>query len=114
MSGDPFYTSAEWRRIRWKVLQRDRRCRWPGCQRIATHVDHVIPRRRGGSDDPSNLMGLCGTCHNSHKQSLEKTGRVRGCDANGFPIDPRHPWNEQKISEGCASKPVLPSRAQKV
>ncbi|MCA1670458.1 MAG: HNH endonuclease, partial [Thermomicrobia bacterium] len=27
------------------------------------HVHHIIPRARGGSNDLSNLVPLCPTCH---------------------------------------------------
>ena len=29
----------------------------------AYQVHHIIPRRKGGSDDPDNLITLCGLCH---------------------------------------------------
>lgn len=32
------------------------RSAWP-------HIDHVIPRSRGGSDDPENLQLTCGSCN---------------------------------------------------
>ena len=28
-----------------------------------THIHHIIPRSRGGSDDDSNLIELCTVCH---------------------------------------------------
>ena len=28
-----------------------------------THIHHIIPRSRGGSDDDSNLIELCTICH---------------------------------------------------
>jgi 5-methylcytosine-specific restriction protein A len=31
----------------------------------ATEVHHVIPRRMGGNDHPSNLQALCRMCHSS-------------------------------------------------
>jgi 5-methylcytosine-specific restriction endonuclease McrA len=47
-----------WGRARRFVLDRDRhRCRI--CGRPATDVDHIWPRRLGGSDHPGNLQALC-------------------------------------------------------
>lgn len=35
-------------------------------QKVSTaHVDHIVPRARGGTDDRSNLQGLCSSCHSS-------------------------------------------------
>ncbi len=46
-----------------KVRERDLgRCQTPGCSRRAVHSHHVVPRSRGGSDDPENLVALC-ACH---------------------------------------------------
>jgi hypothetical protein len=39
------------------------RCQMPGCSRAATHAHHIIPRSRGGSDDPSNLVSVCTVHH---------------------------------------------------
>jgi 5-methylcytosine-specific restriction endonuclease McrA len=52
-------------RIRREVLARDRhRCRVPGCERtFFLEVHHVVPRSRGGSHGPENLLTLCGSCH---------------------------------------------------
>jgi len=53
----------DWGRIRKRVLRRDQGicyvCGRPG----ATHVDHVVPASRGGSDDEANLRAICGECH---------------------------------------------------
>lgn len=27
------------------------------------HIDHVVPKRRGGTDDPSNLVAACADCN---------------------------------------------------
>ena len=34
--------------------------KWPV---MARHVDHVVPRSAGGTDDWNNLQGLCVRCH---------------------------------------------------
>ena len=46
-----------------KIRERDLGwCQVPGCSRRAKHAHHIIPKSRGGTDDPGNLVGLC-TCH---------------------------------------------------
>src|SRR5512138_1094774 len=46
-----------------KVRERDLgRCQFPGCSLRAVHAHHVIPKSRGGTDDPENLVALC-ACH---------------------------------------------------
>ena len=32
----------------------------------ATDVDHIVAKRRGGTDDWANLRGLCHACHSRH------------------------------------------------
>lgn len=63
---------------------------------IATVVDHIVPHRRDMKLfwDSSNWQSLCKPCHDIHKQRLEKSGRVAGCDDQGNPIDPNHHWNK--------------------
>ena len=34
-----------------------------GTWRERLQTDHIVPRSRGGSDDPSNLQYLCANCH---------------------------------------------------
>ena len=29
----------------------------------ATEVDHIIPKARGGTDNPDNLQAICAECH---------------------------------------------------
>jgi 5-methylcytosine-specific restriction enzyme A len=60
---DPFYRSSEWYAVRRHVMQRDRGicrvCGRPG----ANLVHHIIERKDGGSDDPSNLASVHRACH---------------------------------------------------
>ena len=62
----------KWQALRKEILQRDPYCRWPGCRDRSVHVDHVVSKRRGGTDAPMNLQGLCTTHHS------EKTCRYDG------------------------------------
>jgi len=67
----PFYGTQAWKRLRTAVLMRDQyRCTARDCStpdrgiggRLI--VDHVVERRKGGADHPSNLRTLCPDCDN--------------------------------------------------
>ncbi len=62
---------AAWRRLRLVILHRDPVCRACG-REPANEVDHIVSKTNGGTDDPSNLQGLCKACH-SRKTVLEDT-----------------------------------------
>lgn len=38
-------------------------CLRQGMVTPATDLDHIVPKRNGGSDDPDNLQPLCHRCH---------------------------------------------------
>ncbi len=61
------------------VLQRDHhRCQVPGCRNCAfVDVHHIEPRSEGGSNDPDNLITLCGAHHRAlHRGELVISGTV--------------------------------------
>ena len=58
---------AHWTLIRAEHLQLEPYCRVCGAQ--ATDVDHIVPKRAGGSENRQNLQSLCKQCHSA------KTGR---------------------------------------
>lgn len=73
------YCDKAWFALRRVVLARDRHCQWrlhggSLCDRPATEVDHIVPRRLGGPDDPANLQGLCRS-HHATKTNLERQER---------------------------------------
>lgn len=69
------YCSKKWFAIRQKILLRDAyTCQ--ECGRVCSRkqeatVDHIVPKSKGGTDEPSNLQCLCLPC-NSRKG--DKTG----------------------------------------
>ena len=52
-------------------------CRNPECRRptMRLHAHHEQQRSHGGSDDPTNLLGLCPVCHlrGVHSGAIEHT-----------------------------------------
>ena len=65
-----YYSSKKWRRFRKIFLEEYPICATPGCNKPSAEVDHIIPRRRGGTEDESNMQALCGPCH-SRKTAKE-------------------------------------------
>ncbi len=78
--------------IRYEVLKQAKfRCELCGisAEDKALEVDHIVPRNKGGSDDPSNFQALCYSCNamkrdrddtDFRKIKLEYELREIGCD----------------------------------
>lgn len=75
-------------RIRGRASQRRRErllsanplcvvCERAGRIAAATELDHVVPLWKGGSEDDSNMQGLCSTCH-AEKSAREAAERATG------------------------------------
>jgi len=68
-------------RIRREVLARDRHCcRRKGCNHNRfLEIHHIVPRSRGGTHDPSNLVTLCSSCHRLwHEKGGDLTSLLSG------------------------------------
>jgi 5-methylcytosine-specific restriction protein A len=64
---------SKWQKLRKLILARDPICTTTGCNEPSTQVDHIVSRRRGGTDHPGNLHGLCQS-HHSSKTAREDSG----------------------------------------
>lgn len=91
---------AAWRKLRAVVLSEQPLCR--RCERLnrltpATDVDHID--NDAANNERRNLQGLCHECH-SRKTAADMGRLVRyGCDTNGMPLDPAHPWSKSPATE---------------
>ena len=86
--------SAAWRRMRASVLNGEPLCRHCAARGLLTEATDVDHKSGDPSDNSSeNLQPLCHECH-SRKTQADMGKRVTyGCDINGMPLDPLHPWN---------------------
>ena len=72
--------NAGWKRLRRLVLNRSPICQDPFAIHsknnevvVANEVDHIIPKRLGGSNKLSNLQSLCKNCHST--KTAKEDGR---------------------------------------
>lgn len=108
----PFYGGTAWKAVRVEALKRDGyRC--VVCNRSVagkgqSRVDHILPRSDYPhlSLDVNNLRTLCAE-HDSHAHrekgrrgggggEREERFVIKGCDVDGKPLDPSHPWNKDE------------------
>lgn len=79
-----------WNKLRLRILQRDKRlcrsCKRKGLTTVATQVDHIVPKARGGGDDETNLQSLCQPCHDL--KTIEDAGGKPKLTtgADGWPV----------------------------
>lgn len=89
---------AEWRRAS-AAFVRGKLCVC-GCGQPATVTDHKRPHRgdRVLFWDRTNWQPMAKRCHDRKTGGGETIARpaVKGCDANGTPLDQSHPWNRPK------------------
>lgn len=61
-----------WRPTRYRIYARDdHRCLWCGfgaCHTDELTLDHLVPRSRGGTNRPSNIVTACRSCNSKRKE----------------------------------------------
>src|SRR5262245_33398930 len=92
---NPFYGRYPWKRTR-RLARMAAGFRCNQCGELTLtglHVHHLKALKRAPAlaHEPLNLMPLCGTCHNLEEPRQGKP--QRGCDIEGNPLSPDHPWN---------------------
>lgn len=88
---------SHWRRIAALILQRDPVC--TAChQRASTTVDHVVPKCEGGTDDETNLRGVCARCQQS--KAGREGRRAQGIAREILP-NPSHDRDRQGVRFVC-------------
>ena len=97
MKPDRFYNTSAWRRKARPQALYDAGYK---CQRCHTslaggdgNVHHRKPYKQAPAlrTEPLNLMALCRSCHDAEHHEMKRGGK-RGCDENGMPTNPNHPW----------------------
>lgn len=101
------YNGARWQRLRKAKLGQEPLCQ--GCAPVrimpAKVVDHIKAISDGGDPFPplDGLRSYCLSCHSQKTARGSEAGAVKtsrpiqarkGCDANGMPLDPKHPWHD--------------------
>lgn len=80
----------EWQQIRLQILARDaglcQVCKRNGLLTQATEVDHIKPRKKGGTHDARNLQVICSQCHVEKTAADEGKTRRAAIGADGWPI----------------------------
>lgn len=110
------YSGKQWQAIRKAQLDLYPLCRH--CGRPATDVDHIE------GDTSKNIVGvelqsLCHACHSvktAADEHYRRTGKrlpIKGCDVDGWPLDPWHPCNveqRRKSLEGESASTARPPK----
>jgi hypothetical protein len=108
MARNRYYQSSHWRALKRATHERDGwKCVVPGCgSSVQLVCDHIV--NRPNVDQPTrldvitNTRTLCGLHDRQLKEKRNGERRregkpiVSGCDVDGNPRDPGHPWNRNK------------------
>lgn len=88
---------AKWQALQARHLRNNPYC--ARCGHPAQMVDHKVTVAKAPQLrlDPCNLQSLCLSCHAIKTKRMDcgqASGIMPDTDANGWPLDPAHPWNK--------------------
>jgi len=89
--------TSRWQRMRAAVLAEQPLCvdcLMRGHVTPATDVDH--DDGDPGNNARSNLVSRCHSCHSTKTMRERNGSTTHGCDVDGMPLDPAHPWNRNR------------------
>nr|WP_276589549.1 HNH endonuclease signature motif containing protein [Sphingomonas sp. GM_Shp_2] len=80
-------------------------CAARGMLTAANTVDHITAISEGGPAFPGHdgLASYCTSCHSAKTARGQEAGAIRtrkprrGCNPDGTPLDPAHPWHEKSL-----------------
>ncbi|MBA3667943.1 MAG: HNH endonuclease [Sphingomonas sp.] len=97
------YNTTAWSKLRVAHLARFPFCEGcpPHSYKMANTVDHRHPISDGGPAFPGHdgLASYCAPCHSAKTARGAEAGAIKttkarkGCNPDGSPLDPDHPWN---------------------
>ena len=105
-------STYRWRKLRQEILKRDDfRCLY--CGSAATHIDHVTPLDKGGSDEPNNLASSCATCNlrkatQDAKQFIERQSAKKYLKSNFLKHESTPPTPSLSFSPRKIDSPFEP------
>jgi hypothetical protein len=88
----------------WKGRNVSGPCVKCGTWRERLQTDHIIPRRKGGGDDPSNIQYLCANCHEDKTRA-----ELRECHS-GRKHSPEHIAKRSEANRGRVRTPEQKER----
>lgn len=59
----------------WVFAEQGGMCAVVGCDQLASELDHITGKARGGTDQCSNLQGLCADHHREKTQAESRAAR---------------------------------------
>lgn len=94
----------KWEKARAGFLRSHPWCSWcerEGKLRPAVHVHHSTPHKGNSAIfwNRCQWVGLCEEHHNRDAQQVETRGYASRIDADGFPSDPAHPFNQGEADQ---------------